>query len=229
MELAVDLAALALYDIVIYADDSTSMKYCDNGERLEDLKVIVSKVAEVATLFDDDGISICYMNSNAFGNNIKSAQAANEFVSRNSTFEGMTPLATSMEKRILAPLVAANIQRNALQKPVLVICVTDGEPTSEPETKIFQTIKQIKQFVSGTPYGPGAVAFEFAQVGKDTDAQAFLGRLDNDPVVGRVVDCTSYYENEEMECRKKGVTLTPSLWLTKLMVGAVDPTYDDQD
>ena len=39
MELAVDLAALALYDIVIYADDSTSMKYCDNGERLEDMKV----------------------------------------------------------------------------------------------------------------------------------------------------------------------------------------------
>ena len=29
------------------------------------------------------------------------------------------------------------------------------------------------------------------QVGKDTDAQAFLGRLDNDPVVGRVVGRSS--------------------------------------
>lgn len=57
MELAVDLAALALYDVVIYADDSGSMESGD-GERIEDLKLIVAKVAEVATLFDDDGIEV---------------------------------------------------------------------------------------------------------------------------------------------------------------------------
>ena len=32
-----------------------------------------------------------------------------------------------------------------------------------------------------SPYGPGAIAFEFAQVGKDQAAQAFLGQLDKDP------------------------------------------------
>lgn len=55
--LAVDLASLALYDIIIYADDSGSMESGD-GERIEDLKLIVAKVAEVATLFDDDGIEV---------------------------------------------------------------------------------------------------------------------------------------------------------------------------
>lgn len=57
IEMAVSLSALALYDIVIYADDSGSMASGD-GERIEDLKLIVVKVAEVATLFDDDGIEV---------------------------------------------------------------------------------------------------------------------------------------------------------------------------
>jgi hypothetical protein len=29
-----------------------------DGERIQDLKLIVAKVAEVATLFDDDGIEV---------------------------------------------------------------------------------------------------------------------------------------------------------------------------
>lgn len=56
VELALDLVALALYDIVIYADDSTSMKYAENGSRIDDMKVVLERVTEVATLFDEDGM-----------------------------------------------------------------------------------------------------------------------------------------------------------------------------
>ena len=66
------------------------------------------------------------------------------------------------------------------------------------------------------------------QVGKDTDAQAFLARLDNDRDVGNMVDATSYFELEAEEYRQKGIQLTPELWMVKLMVGAIDPTYDEQ-
>ena len=55
VELALDLVALALYDIVIYADDSTSMKYAENGSSIVDMKVVLERVTEVATLFDADG------------------------------------------------------------------------------------------------------------------------------------------------------------------------------
>ncbi len=48
MELAIDLAALALYDIVIYADDSGSMAFEEGGDRVNDLKLIVGRTAEVA-------------------------------------------------------------------------------------------------------------------------------------------------------------------------------------
>lgn len=55
LELAHDLATLALYDIVIFADDSGSMIFEEGGERINDLKLILGRVAEVATLFDEDG------------------------------------------------------------------------------------------------------------------------------------------------------------------------------
>ena len=42
-------------------------------------------------------------------------------------------------------------------------------------------------------------------MGKDQEAQEFLGKLDNDPVVGPMVDATSYFELEAEEYRKKGV------------------------
>ena len=53
------------------------------------------------------------------------------------------------------------------------------------------------------------------QVGKDQKAQAFLATLDKDPVVGKMVDATSYYELEAEEYARKGITLTPDVWLVK--------------
>ncbi|KAL3155839.1 hypothetical protein ABBQ32_012849 [Trebouxia sp. C0010 RCD-2024] len=228
VELAVDLVALALYDIVIYADDSTSMKYAENGSRIDDMKVVLERVTEVATLFDADGISVRFMNANLQGDNIRDSASAANLVAR-CQFSGMTPLGTQMHQRILRPLVEAPISSRTMQKPVLVITITDGEPTGEPESKIVKVIKAIKQFAANSQYGPGAVAFEFAQVGKDTDAQAFLGRLDNDRDIGGMIDATSYFELEAEEYQRRGVVLTPELWMVKLMVGAIDPTYDEQD
>lgn len=63
-ELAHDLATLALYDIVIFADDSGSMIFEEGGERINDLKLILGRVAEVATLFDEDGeLPVCTVQS----------------------------------------------------------------------------------------------------------------------------------------------------------------------
>lgn len=41
-------------------------------------------------------------------------------------------------------------------------------------------------------------------------------------------DVRRYYELEADEYARKGISLTPDLWLTKLLIGAVDPTYDEQ-
>ena len=58
-----------------------------------------------------------------------------------------------------------------------------------------------------------------------------MGKLDNDPTVGHMVDCTSNYENESAEMARANppVELTPDLWILKLILGAIDPSYDTKD
>ncbi|KAL0477080.1 hypothetical protein AKO1_006034, partial [Acrasis kona] len=108
----------------------------------------------------------------------------------------------------------------------MCVIITDGEPSGEPADRLRQVIQNTKQRISQT-YGPGAFAVQIAQVGKDQKAQHFLGQLDNDPIVGGMIDCTSYYEFEAEEFKKKGVILSPELWLLKLCVGAIDRSYDE--
>ena len=81
MELAYSLATLALYDIVIYADDSGSMAFEEGGERINDLKLMVGRVADVATMFDDDGILVRFME----GNGIRDSGSAGQLISQVST------------------------------------------------------------------------------------------------------------------------------------------------
>lgn len=80
-----------------------------------------------------------------------------------------------------------------------------------------------------SPGGPSSVAFQFAQVGNDLRARDFLDKLDVDPVVGKMVDCTSSFEVEQDQMAKLGVNLDPQTWIVKLLLGAIDPSYDEQD
>lgn len=82
LELAADLVKIALFDVIILCDDSGSMKFEQGGERIEDLKMILSKVAFACSLFDHDGIQIRFLNSNVNGNNITSEQAATQLISQ---------------------------------------------------------------------------------------------------------------------------------------------------
>jgi len=227
LELALDLAALALYDVVIVADDSGSMAFEENGERIEDLKMIAQKVSEVATLFDDDGILVRFMNSDVQGNGIRSPADVSSLLGE-VQYSGLTPLATSLQSKVLGPIVFSLAGSGQLAKPVLVITITDGEPTDNPKDLVVNVIKDAQSRLAAQ-YGPKAVAFEFCQVGKDQRAQAFLARLDTDPQVGGSIDCTSYYEMESAEYVRRGINLSPQLWLVKMMCGAIDPSYDEAD
>lgn len=205
------------------------MAFEENGERIDDLKLILGRCAYAASLFDRDGIEVRFLNNHSLkGNGIASEQAAQALVAQ-AKFSGLTPLGSSLDANVIQPLVVGPARQGGLKKPVLVITITDGTPAGEPHGKIFDVIKRTKQALTQTRYGPGAVAFQFAQVGNDLKARDFLGQLDNDPHVGGMVDCTSNYETEQDEMARLGVDLTPTLWLVKLLMGAVDPSYDQQD
>lgn len=228
LEIAVDLVRLALYDIVMFVDDSGSMSFEENGERIDDLKLILNRTAYVASLMDDDGLEVRFMNNSIQGNGLRTEPEVSQLISQ-VNFRGLTPLGTNLQAKVIEPLVIRPARSNALKKPVMVITITDGQPAGEPSNQVFRVIKDAKSFMIRTPYGAGAIAFQFAQVGNDLRARDFLGRLDTDPEVGAMVDCTSNFEVEQDEMAKHGVVLDPSTWLVKMMLGAIDPSYDTQD
>ncbi|KIV87825.1 hypothetical protein PV11_03345 [Exophiala sideris] len=230
-EIASDIVKLALYDVVLYIDDSGSMQFEENGERIDDLKLILSRVAHATSLFDEDGIQIRFMNSQEQGNNIRNEQQVNDMVAR-TRFSGLTPMGRELQNKILGPLVLGAARSGSLRKPVLVITITDGQPTGESSGDVARIIKSASDELSRNPrYGKGAVAFQFAQVGNDLKAREFLSKLDEEPTIGDIIDCTSNYEVEadEMSRANPPVNLTPELWLIKLLLGAIDSSYDTKD
>lgn len=185
-----DVMKLSLFDIILYVDDSGSIEFEENGVRKEQLKQILSIVATAASTFDQDGISIRFMNSMELGDGILGADDVIRLVSR-VCFSGLTPLGTGLRNKVLDPIVLDPARANQLKKPVIIITITDGQPAGEPLGTVAQVIRSAVDTVSRTPYGRGAVSFQFSQVGNDIKAREFLSSLDEDPDIGNLVDCTS--------------------------------------
>lgn len=212
----------SLYAKLSKADNSGSMKFEENGERIEDLRLVLSRVAYAATLFDDDGISLRFMNRPPGGgpqlDEIRNEQQITNLIGQRGQegqikFQGLTPLGTQLREQVVDPLIVR--KPGGLKKPVLVITITDGQPAGEPRGTLKQTIQYTLGEMARYPqYGRKPVSFMFAQVGNDRAAQDFLAELDVDPSVGKNVDCVSNFENEQDEfMRKTGRDLTPDLWV----------------
>lgn len=190
MEVATDVMKLSLFDIILYVDDSGSIEFEERGVRKEQLKQVLGIIATAASTFDQDGISVRFMNSTEVGDGIRNAEDVNMLVSR-IRFQGLTPLGTGLKNKVLDPMVVGPARANRLDKPVLVITITDGQPAGEPLDTVANSIRQATEEVARTQYGRGAVSFQFSQVGNDQKARDFLGSLDEDPHIGGLVDCTS--------------------------------------
>jgi hypothetical protein len=53
-------------------------------------------------------------------------------------YKGLTPLAASMVSKVLQPIVYSLAGSGQLAKPVLVLTITDGEPSDHPRDMIVQ-------------------------------------------------------------------------------------------
>jgi hypothetical protein len=199
MEVATDLMKLALFDVILYVDDSGSIEFEEKGLRKEQLRQILGIVATVASTFDQDGIEVRFMNSMEEGHGIRSSIDVENLVSR-VRFSGLTPLGTSLRQKVIDPLVVGPIRSGRLQKPVLVITITDGQPAGEAHSTVRDTISYAVHEAQRAQYSTGAVSFQFSQVGNDTRARDFLSDLDEDPEIGQLIDCTSSKLHKVVYC-----------------------------
>ncbi|KUL85244.1 hypothetical protein ZTR_08967 [Talaromyces verruculosus] len=229
-EVAMDVIKLALFDTVIYVDDSGSIQFEEDGSRLTQLRQILGLISTAASKFDQDGVTIRFMNSDERGDHIRSREDAEALVSR-VRFSGLTPMGTSLKNKVLDPLVSGPVRAGRLEKPVLVITITDGQPAGEPHGAVKDAIRAVSDELTRSRYGRGGVSFQFAQVGTDLQARQFLAKLDEDPSLGGLIDCTSSFEVEQDEMARANppVNLTRELWVAKVMLGAIDSSYDTKD
>jgi hypothetical protein len=229
LEVGKDIVRLALFDIVIYVDDSGSM-LPKGGKRVRDMMRVLSRAAAAATMFDPDGVTVRFINSNAQGDNIRNEADVTRLI-ESVDFRGRTPIGTELRRKILEPLVLSRARQGQMQVPVLIITITDGEPAGEDDDAIFRAIKDAADELSRTPLGAGAIAYQFTQVGEDEEARRFLNRLDTHPQVGHLVDVTASLEieQEEMSRINPSMALTADFWTLKLLLGSIDASWDTAD
>lgn len=177
------------------SDNSGSMDFYRADGRIDDLKVVLSRTVSIATMFDDDGISVRFMNDTPRIHpreldGIRSEAQVEDLV-RRTDFTGATPMGEKLREKITGPLLEY-ARGDQLKKPVLVITITDGRPTDNTRNDVRAVIKAATTELDKLPkYRAGVLSLQFAQVGLDTGAMEFLASLDNDPEVGNLIDCTS--------------------------------------
>ena len=109
------------------------MAFEENGERIKDLRLILERVTSIATIFDEDGISLRFMNANYPTNlleNIRSEQQINQLM-QTVQYKGLTPMGTELRKKVIDGIIVPKVRNRQYAKPHLVIVITDGQPAGE--------------------------------------------------------------------------------------------------
>jgi hypothetical protein len=240
IDMACDLAVLGLFDIIFLGDDSGSMAKTEDSEdgmtRWELLRIVVKTLGFWATLMDPDGVVVRMFNNDLTGkgDGVASQQDVEDLfrgVPDPSITGYTTPMGESIAS-VMRDIVYPLMSDQGLQRPVLLLTITDGRPGphSGAEAAVVSAISDCHDRAARSIYGEHAVSFGFSQVGSSKSAQGWLDEIDKDRKVGKLVDCTSNYQMEKAECfAKYGIELSPSSYLIKAMIGAVDPTYDAMD
>ncbi|KAI0394330.1 hypothetical protein F5Y17DRAFT_427993 [Xylariaceae sp. FL0594] len=213
----------AVASLTLQADDSGSMRFEEHGLRIKAMRTFMKGIAKISCLFDPDGVAIRFLNHSEKFDSVTQEATIDRIVSRVS-FSGGTQIGTQLKKKIIDPLVVKPAQAGRLKKPVLVIIVTDGEPTGEDPGALKSTILYAMHALNKTDYTDAAVAFQIAQVGNDRHARAFIRGLDKDAEVGHHFGNVAEEGIERLEAKAADEDFDHDLWLVKMMVGAVDKT-----
>ncbi|KAH7048437.1 hypothetical protein B0J12DRAFT_741168 [Macrophomina phaseolina] len=178
-DLVPGFAKLALYDFVILCDNSESMT---EEDRIPALRDTLDKVANIATRLSDSGISVRVLNHTAQWDNLRDSQHIKRCMDT-IRYSGDTQLGTKLENNVLRPMIVDKIIAGTFTKPVIVVIITDGEPTNEAPTKLRDSIYQCDKYLQDK----ASVAYLISRVGTSERAQNFLNDLRNDPYIGKSV------------------------------------------
>ena len=211
------LDVLSNYEIVLLIDDSGSMNTplvdSIHNTRWDELKEVVKIVIEVATIFDDDGIDINFLNRQNY-ENVRDINYVNSILEEKPY--GLTPLNSSL-------IQIFDKYQNSV-KPVLVVIATDGIPTNIAG---YEDIGTFKKTLKNKNHSNFFISF-LACSDNDNDV-GYLNKLDKEiPNIDTLDD----YHSELKEVKKaqgKKFNYTFGDHVMRLLLGPLYPELDKLD
>ncbi|EAU29372.1 predicted protein [Aspergillus terreus NIH2624] len=204
-----DLLVLALFDCILFLDNSLSMTW---GERKKERREISAAIVKVETIFHNTkDVRVEFLNGHFRG--VASEPEDMEKLLNGIRDFGKTPLGTELEAKVLNNYVYPKLKRGDAFRPVLISVITDGAPQGELKDTFKKKIKECKALLNHrdkTRVGDKReeflpftmrkltlnidVLFQISRVGDDHDAKAFIKELKNDPDLKGILHCTSYLD-----------------------------------
>lgn len=215
------LVKFALYQPVIYCDDSGSMHPDYNTQRedrMADQRDLVRRIASICTQVvpDDLGVHLRFINRDlSHANDIGMSDIEN--IMSQVQPSGSTEIGTNLRKRILEPLV----YKTKMTRPLFVSIITDGipsGPTGSPEkrTTLRDELIKCQDFLLTNGLPPRSVVFQISQIGSDPDSKKFLDALAEDQRLRNVYVTANQLDSKFRELRGNERDLEAWLFQTLL-------------
>ncbi|KAI0388797.1 ankyrin repeat-containing domain protein [Xylariaceae sp. FL0594] len=159
------LSILALYDLVVLLDDSYSMTFEEMGHRTKAMEKTLKAIVKI------------YSSLHAPTEGVRAVRFLN-------SKKRLDNLGRALRKKILEEF--AEDFGDRLANPLLVVVITDGAIENEHMSVIEDTIEQYATAIE-QKWGRHAIAFQFARIGNNAGAKAFLHDLDASSTCGKYV------------------------------------------
>ncbi|PUU80836.1 hypothetical protein B9Z19DRAFT_973456 [Tuber borchii] len=216
IEVAKNLTLLTLYDVAVLIDDSSTMKYGENGMRKETLIQFLDHITEIFSMANESGIlAIRFMNSYLGKENWTGE--SRDYLDQHD-YGGQANIGVSLHTQILMQFAFENPNQS---KPLLVLIVTDSGFDGVKRSFLKIVIRNCVRERERAGKGGDAVSFQFSRIGNDPSAALLLIDLDQDPDLREHIDVLPGEFKHQLE---------EDMWfvLPKILLGAILPKASGQ-
>jgi hypothetical protein len=223
------LQSLVGFKIVFIFDDSSSMnsqlsdspllRTNPNVTRWNELEYFASISIEIANLFNSNGSDVYFLNRPAMKNVLDVGSVLNSF--KQMKPNGYTPLTRTLET-----VLRDNLNLVNYEKKLLIIIVTDGEPTDDSGHGDVHGFK--KCLKSRTPVD--RIYTSIIACTDQDDSMEYLNKMDRNI---KNLDVVDDFRSEKEEILKKSGSrshqFTYGDYVCKCLLGSVDKSLDRAD
>ncbi|KAI0437456.1 hypothetical protein F4803DRAFT_538859 [Xylaria telfairii] len=241
------LAKLALYQPILYCDDSWSMWVEEDkkgkGERWRAQVELVKRISAITTraVPNNRGCHLRFINKDTpTYDNLDKNQIA-DIMNKFPKNDGWTPIGTMLRQHVLDPLIYPELNSNTIKRPWLVMILTDGYPTkekamegttpglkdenqNEDPDRLRKEIRKLGKELEKRDYRQDVVRFSISQIGKkisytddEEKVKLFLDGLESDPDISDVLYRTAEIMDAKYDALKQNEKNLEVFLLTTLL------------